>query len=234
METRGTIYVVDPDVGLRKRLSAIAAATQTDLQLFDSAEDFQGSVPDARPGCLLLEMDLPGMSGLELYELIRRSANPISTIFVTASATMATAVEAMKRGSYTVLEKPCSFEVLQVSIQAALQLDRDQTTLWRRLNELRRREQTLTDREREVLEQIVLGRLNKSIAKMLTLSQRTIENERSVIMKKFQVGTAPELAAIYTEYRMLSGKRWRIDLAAKPIGPNSHSVREEIREDRSA
>lgn len=196
MSAKALIHVVDDDDSMRAALLELLQAAGFDAAGYASTGAFllQGA-PD-RHGCMLLDVRLPGPSGIDLQEALRRQDIRLPVIFLTGHADVATSVRAMKAGAVDFLEKPVAREALLEALQRALALDRalrESRALAHRHDE---RLATLTSREREVFDLIVAGKLNKQIADVLNISLRTVKSHRAQLMTKLNVATAAELGRL--------------------------------------
>jgi FixJ family two-component response regulator len=201
--TPATVFVVDDDEQMRQSLVALTTAMGFSAQGFASGHDFLDAYCPSMPGCLVLDVQMPGLTGLELYEQMIREGKRLPVIFVTAHADVTTAVAAMKTGAIEFLEKPFSRQTLLARIQTALQLD----ATWRRREDeygaLDVRITRLTERERETLELVLAGTSNKVMAARLFISERAVEMRRAMIMRKLQVRSLAELLELAITHRIL-------------------------------
>lgn len=212
-----TVFVVDDDESTRKSVNALTSAVGLRCLTFASAEEYLQAEHSRRPGCLVLDLVLDGLSGVQLLEKLAASPTPIPVVVISAYADVPTVVQCMEYGAVTLLEKPCEDKALVDAIERAITFDREQQRLKDRLQQLQSSEQVLVEREREVLNRVIDGRLNKKIARELNVSERTVENVRSRVMQKFDADNATELAAKYTELQLLRNLAHRIS----PLrGPN--------------
>ncbi|MEX2113005.1 MAG: response regulator [Pirellulales bacterium] len=188
---------------MRDSLVALIVAMGYGARGFESARDFRELYRPSMPGCLVLDIQMPVQSGLELYEELIRDGKRLPVIFMTAHADVSTAVAAMKTGAIEFLEKPFDRHTLLNRIQSALALDAD----WRRreadFNQLDARIARLTDRERETLQLILSGAPNKAMASKLYISQRAVEMRRAAIMRKLQVDSLAELLELAVTHRIM-------------------------------
>jgi FixJ family two-component response regulator len=196
MSTRALIHIVDDDASLRESLIDLLRAGGFDAQGYGSTGEFLlQSLPD-RPGCLLLDVKLPGLSGLELQAALQSRGVALPIVFLTGHADVPTSVRAMKAGAVDFLEKPVAREKLFEALASALARD----TAARATREAARRRDArlaaLTPREREVFDRIVAGRRNREIADELGISLRTIKAYRAQLMDKLGVDTAAELGRL--------------------------------------
>lgn len=210
-----TVFVVDDDRPMRESLVALLAALAYRVEAFAAPGAFQRHYRAEMPGCLLLDVQMPRQSGLELYEQLLREGKRLPVIFITAHADVSTAVAAMKTGAIEFLEKPFDRETLVDRVQKALQLDAE----WRRRDaefaSLNERVARLTPREQETLALLQAGATNKAIASQLSITERAVEMRRSAIMRKLQVRSAAEVIDLSTTHRILAELR---RAAAERIG----------------
>ncbi len=194
--TPPTIFLIDDDPAVSRALEAVGELMNLPVRAFSSAEQFLETAPLNEPGCLILDIKLPGLSGLELLDRLRESACELPVIVISGHADVPQAVLAMQRGALTVLEKPFGLETLITQVRDALDRDQRLREQRRRRDEARQRLATLTDREREVLDLIVRGLSNKQIAADLNLTRRAIEDRRARLMRRLAVRSVPELLAL--------------------------------------
>ena len=208
-----TVYVVDDDRPLRDSLVGLIKAMEFPAQGFASAAGFHRFYRRQVPGCLVLDVRMPGQGGLELYEQLLQEGKRLPVIFVTAHADVPTAVAAMKTGAVEFLEKPFDREALRAHIQRALALD----AAWRRheaeFNAIDSRIARLNDRDLETLQLIIAGASNKVMAARLFISERAVEMRRAAIMRKVEVRSLAELLELAITHR----------LAAEVAAIRSHS-----------
>jgi FixJ family two-component response regulator len=201
MIARPLVHVVDDDDSMRGALLELLDAAGFDAIGYASTGAFLlQAVPD-RHGCILLDVRLPGPSGIDLQQALQRQNVRLPVIFLTGHADVATSVRAMKAGAVDFLEKPVAKEALLDALKRALELDR---TLRDSRDVASRHDQllaTLTSRERAVFDLIVAGKLNKQIADMLNISLRTVKSHRAQLMTKLDVTTAAELGRMAANWR---------------------------------
>ena len=193
MADNPVIYVVDDDVAVRESIVALISVRGAATQTFGSAEEFLTKADLSAAGCLVLDIRMPGMSGLELLAHLRSRGSRLPVIVVTAHADVPTAVKAMKEGAETFLEKPCSEEELWTAIEGVLHRDRELQSQQRQAAEVKSRLRDLTADELEVYRLLVDGLQNKQVASRLGIGLRTVELRRSTIMKKMQANSFSEL-----------------------------------------
>jgi len=189
-----TVCVVDDDDSVRDSLRLLIESAGYAVETFASAEGFLAGYDPERPGCIILDERMPGMGGRALQEeLVRRRAlSPV--ILITAYAEVPLAVEAMRLGAVTLIEKPFRDQSLLDAIREALRRDREARLRHGDRQVLEARLQTLTRRQREVMELLIRGLANKLIGSELGISDRTVELHRSRVLQKMQVGSVAELA----------------------------------------
>jgi FixJ family two-component response regulator len=199
MTPDGVVYVVDDDESVRRALARLIRSLSLDVETFASAPAFLAYRPPDRPSCLVLDVRLPGPSGLELQASLGRAQRTMPIIFITGHASVPTSVRAMKEGALDFLQKPFDDQALLEAIQRALARSRqaraERTARARVLHRL----DTLTPREREVLARVVSGKLNKQIAAELGAAEKTIKVHRGRVMKKMQAESIADLVRMMLE-----------------------------------
>lgn len=193
MASQPTVYVVDDDPAARESVLALVKTKGVPAVGYSSAEEFLGAYSPDMTGALVLDVRMPGISGLELQQQLRSAGSPLCVMIITGYGDVRTAVRAMQSGAYTFLEKPCQDQELWATIQEALERGQKQSEQKVEQEELARRASTLTTSEREVLLRVLEGMPNKQIAQELDIGLRTVELRRSEIMSKFQANSLPEL-----------------------------------------
>jgi FixJ family two-component response regulator len=187
------VFVVDDDDAVRNSLRLLLKSAGLPTTAFASAQEFLAGWTTEQPGCLVLDVRMPGMSGLELQEELNRRGAIIPVIFISGHADVPMAVEAIQHGAFDFLQKPFSDQDLIDRIQRALAADADNRQALSQLDELRKRYATLTPREQEVLVLVTDGRANKVMAGDLGVSQRTIEIHRARVMEKMGARSVAQL-----------------------------------------
>lgn len=188
-----TVFVVDDDEGVRESLSALLQASGFAAEAFGEGAEFLASVGPSRRGCVLLDVRLPDMNGLEvLTELAGRGVR-LPVVMITAYADVALAVAAMRAGATDFLEKPYAEEALLTSVRSALRRDAEEADAADDARRINDRLAELTPREREVLDRLLVGRQNKQIAYDLGISPRTVEIHRAHVMEKMGAGSLSQL-----------------------------------------
>jgi len=187
------IYVVDDDQQSRKAVLTLVQAMGVPAESFASAEEFLKDYDGHRPACLVTDVRMLGMSGLELQERLNELGITMSVVVLTAFASTHTTVRAMRNGALTLMEKPCDDDELWDAIRLGLSTDLLNWEADRKRSELQQRIDALTPKERQVLDCIVAGDANKVVARKLDVSVRTIENHRHKIFQKMAADSLAEL-----------------------------------------
>ena len=187
------VYVVDDDEALRDSLVWLLEAEGLAVETFDSGEAFLAAANDDMSGCVVLDVRMPGMSGLELYERLREQGFSLPVLFITGHGDVPMAVSALKKGATDFIEKPFNDKEMLRLIDQCLATERTERYKRRRSVDIQRRVDHLTQREREVLDLIILGKLNKQIADDLGISIKTVEVHRARVMEKMAAGSLAEL-----------------------------------------
>ena len=192
-EAPPVVFVIDDDPSMRGALEDLVGSVGLQVRPFASPQDFlQSKLPDA-PSCLVLDVRLPGMSGLTFQQELVRQGCALPVIFITGHGDIPMSVRAMKAGAVEFLSKPFHDQDLLDAIHAAIERDRKRRREAVRLAELRERFATLTERERQIMTLVVIGRPNKQIAAELSLSEMTVKVHRGQVMRKMHAGSLPEL-----------------------------------------
>ena len=196
MSTTPLIHVVDDDPSVRTGLLRLLDAAGFETRGYSSTGEFLLQPPPDRPGCLLLDLRLPGPSGLELQEALQRQNIMLPIVFLTGHATVASSVRAMKAGAVDFLTKPVKRDTLLDAVQRALARDATQRAAREEADRLHVRFASLTQRQREVFDRIVAGKLNKQIADELGIAERTVKREREQVMAKLDANSAADLGRL--------------------------------------
>jgi FixJ family two-component response regulator len=187
------VFVVDDDVGTRESLKNLIRSVGLRVEVFASAQDFLRSTRPDVPGCLVLDVRLPGLSGLDLQKRMAEVELEIPIVFISGHGDIPMSVRAMKAGAVEFLTKPFREQDLLDAIQQALERDRDAREQRAEIAELRSRYRLLTPREREVMALVVTGLLNKQIAGELGTSEASVKVHRQHVMEKMQAGSLAAL-----------------------------------------
>jgi FixJ family two-component response regulator len=202
MKNDSTVFIVDDDPGVRRALRMLMKSVGLNCETFESARDFLDGFDSTRPGCLVLDIRMPGMSGLELQEkLAELGKQTPPVVFMTAHGDVPMAVGAMKAGAVDFIQKPFRDQEMIDRIQKALDLDRSLRSENVGKEAVLERIERLTPREKEVLDLIVDGKPNKGIAFELGVSERTVEIHRSRVMRKMEAESLAELVQMVLRIR---------------------------------
>ncbi len=200
------VYVVEDDEAVRDSLALLLRSANIATQTYDNANAFLTDYSEAMAGCIVLDIRMPGMDGMELQKKLNELHSILPIIFVTGHGDVPMAVDAMKEGAVDFIQKPYREEALLEKIEMALELDQKQRKTLGEKQEILRRVKTLTPRETEIMGRMVAGQANKVIAIELEISQRTVEIHRSRVMHKMGTHSLAHLV------RMVLSVKDRIDL----------------------
>jgi FixJ family two-component response regulator len=195
----GTVFVVDDDASFRAAVSRLLRAAGHPVKVFASASDFLQDLPATGPGCVVADLQMPGLSGLDLQAALAESGNPLPVLFLTGHGDIPTSVKAMRLGAEDFLTKLAPRKVLLEAVSRALARDARERAERARLRTARARFDLLTQREREVLEHVLRGQLNKQIAGDLGIHERTVKLHRTAITTKVGVQSVAELTQLWLE-----------------------------------
>jgi FixJ family two-component response regulator len=190
---RPTVFVVDDDRAVRESLRRLLTSVGMTVEVFPSAQAFLAARRVEAPGCLVLDVRLPGLSGLDLQRELAGTNATLPIIFLTGHGDIPMSVRAMKAGAIEFLTKPFREQDLLDTIRQAFERDRATRAERHELAELRRRYDSLTPRERDVMAGVVAGRLNKQIAADLGSAESTVKEQRGQVMQKMQAGSVADL-----------------------------------------
>jgi FixJ family two-component response regulator len=188
-----TIFVVDDDAAVRRSLMRLLRATGWNAEAFASAGEFLARAPLSGPGCVLLDVQMPGMSGLELHARMATAGISLPVVFLTGKGDIPMSVTAIKQGAVDFLVKPVAEEVLLRALDQAIKRQAAEAAIHQHRDRIMARMARLSAREQEVLEHILLGRLNKQIAYDLGIVEKTVKAHRGRVMEKMEVATVAEL-----------------------------------------
>ena len=191
--SEGAVYVVDDDASVRRSLTRLLRAEGFDVTSFASAEGFLAAERVDAAGCLIADLEMPGMSGLELQQALRARGASLPIVFLTGHGDVPASVQAMKDGAVDFIEKPQSVTGLVPVLRAALARHRTELREEEITHDLRRRADRLTSREREVFALVVQGRLNKQAAGEPCITEKTVKVHRGRVMEKMEAGSLAEL-----------------------------------------
>lgn len=206
-EPTSTIFVVDDDPDSRDSLVYLLQTVGLQVRAFASALEFLHAVSSDRPGCLVCDVRMPEISGLELFEQLTAAGYGLPVIFITAYADVPMAVRALKSGAAEFVEKPFNANTMLEKIQRALGEDRrrrQEAAVW---NLFQTRLASLTDKERETLDFVLEGTPNKAIAGRLNVTERAVEMRRATLMKKLQARSVAELIRWVTEHELAAQQK---------------------------
>jgi two-component system, LuxR family, response regulator FixJ len=199
-----TVMVVDDDAGIRNAMRTLLKSVGLNSTLFASAQEFLNSYQPSQSGCLVLDIRMPGMSGLELQQQLNMRGAVIPVIFMSGHADIPMAVEAMQHGAFDFLQKPFRDQDLLDRIQRAIVKDRELRKSLGEHERIRTHLDSLTPREREVLDLMAQGKQNKVIAQALNVSPRTIEIHRARVMEKMNAHSVAELVRMMLDLKQTS------------------------------
>ncbi len=192
-----TVFIVDDDPAIRFAMQALLDSVNLRHEIFPSGDEFLAAVSDHRPGCLVLDIRMPGLGGLELQQELINRGNELPIIFITGHGDVPMAVEAMQKGAIDFIQKPFRDQDLLDRIRDALKTDEQRRTQQQKHSEVADRVARLTKREREVFDLVVTGKPNKVIAYELGVSQRTVEIHRARVMEKMQARSLADLVKMH-------------------------------------
>jgi len=196
VKTEPVVFVVDDDKEVRKSLGQLIEAVGFNVGTFASGQELLDSFDFDCPGCLVLDVRMPGMSGLRLQDKLSENRNRLPVIFITGHGDVSTATEAFKGGAVDFIEKPFSDQKLLDSINKAIETSLENYSTQIEVADIQQRMDALTPREREVLEGVVGGKTNKAIALELELSPKTVDFHRCNILEKMGVNSAVQLTRV--------------------------------------
>lgn len=193
-----TVFIVDDDASVRRSLARLVREGGHAVEAFPSGEEFLAALPFpfVSPCCALIDLQMPGLGGLDVQERLTRLDRPCPIVFMSGNGSIDATVRAMRGGAVTFLTKPIDDEDLLAAIEEALGNHRVDLADSLRTNEIRRRIDTLSDRERETMAWVITGALNKQIADALEIAERTVKAHRSKVMEKMGVASVAELVRL--------------------------------------
>jgi FixJ family two-component response regulator len=226
MESQPVVFIVDDDASVRKSLERLVRSVGLRGETFASAPEFLQRAAADGPSCLVLDVRMPGVSGLALQERLAAAGHRIPIIFITGHGDITMSVRAMKAGAVDFLPKPFNDQDLLETIQEAIARDQQAREEWAVLQDIQRRVALLTLRERDVLALVAAGLLNKQIAAELGMSEKTVKVHRAQVMQKMQVASVAQLVLL-AEKVGLTVPQALSPLAKSPISsafPNKFSI----------
>lgn len=192
-ESGATVFVVDDDASVRRGLTRLLRAMGLGVEAFDSADSFLARAPLAGPGCVLLDVQMPGMDGLELQERMAQAGILLPVVFLTGKGDIPMSVHAMKHGAVDFLVKPVDETALVHALDQAIRRQAAEAASRQSRDSIMERLARLSAREREVLDRVLQGRLNKQIAFELGIAEKTVKAHRGRVMEKMEAATVAEL-----------------------------------------
>ena len=194
-----TVYIVDDDASFLTSIARLLRAAGYSVQAFDSAKRFLDQLAPGMSGCVLADLHMPGLNGLELQAALAKSSNPMPVVFMSGQGDIPSTVQAMRRGAEDFLTKLAPKDKLLDAVRRALERGMQERKSRQHLQELRGRFAALTARELEVLEHVVLGKMNKEIADDLGINERTVKLHRTNLTRTLQVQSVAELTRLVVE-----------------------------------
>ncbi len=204
MTTRGpTVFVVDDDLAMRESLCWLISSINLPVKAFSSGRNFLDELQPDWTGCVIIDVRIPGMSGLELHEVLATHFDGLASIIITGHADVQMSVRAMKSGALDFLEKPFNDQELLEIVQKAIERTVRSSQILEYRRDIQERFDSLSQRERQVLDGLIAGNPNKVIARDLGLSPKTIEAHRSKITKKMKAKCLVQIAVIVTRFGLI-------------------------------
>ena len=205
-ERPGTVFIIDDDASFLRSVSRLLRASGYAVRTFGSAREFLDELGPDQHGCVIVDLQMPGLDGLELQRALRQSSNPLPVIFLSGQGDIPSTVRAMRHGAEDFLTKRAPKEHLFSAVKRALARDAKQRLRRQRQQELGSRFATLSEREMEVLSHVLRGEMNKQIASELGVNERTVKLHRTSITRKLGVFSVAELARLSVEAGVFTGE----------------------------
>lgn len=196
-DRKQTVYIVDDDQAIRHAMELLMRSVGLDYEIYHSADEFLSGHTNERAGCLVLDIRMPGLGGLELQEKLNEMGSTLPIIFITGHGDVPMAVEAMQKGAVDFIQKPFRDQELLDRVSEALKTDQERRSARNQQAEVTGRIDKLTKREREVMDLVVTGKPNKVIAYELGVSQRTVEIHRARVMEKMEARSLADLVRMH-------------------------------------
>jgi len=193
---KATVFVVDDDQAMRNSLKWLIESVGVQVESFSSADEFLAQYQPGRAGCLVLDVRMPGMGGLNLQERLNQLENPMPIVFITGHGDLPMGVDAMKKGAVDFLPKPFEDEQLLTAVALGLEKNRQAISAFEDLQGFRKRIEALSPREFEVFRLVIGGYLNKQIAFFLNIAEQTVKIHRGRVMRKLQVDSLADLVRL--------------------------------------
>ncbi len=217
----GTVFIVDDDASFLRSVSRLLSAVGYTVQTFESGQEFLNRLNPEMSGCVVADLQMPGINGLELQKALQLSANPLPVIFLTGQGDIPTTVMAMRGGAVDYLVKRAPKEELLAAVQQAFERGAKERRQREHLRGLRRRFDQLSQRELEVLERVVLGWMNKQIAADLNIIERTVKLHRTNLTRKLGVQSVAELTRLADEAGLFKPQK---DNPTNPVEPGRQQI----------
>lgn len=214
------VVIIDDDRSFLKSMSRLLRAVGYTVRAFESAEEFLGQLLPEMSGCIVADLQMPGMDGLALQQALTKTGNPLPIIFLTGRGDIPSSVSAMRRGAEDFLTKRAPKEDLLAAVERAMARDRIERNERGRLRDLRRLFDILSARELEILGHVVRGRMNKEIAADLNINERTVKLHRTSITRKLKVQSVAELTRLAGEAGLFKSQK-----ESRPIQPAVPSLK---------